>query len=141
MKNNKKTLKLVLSARWFNEIESNGKKEEYRSISDYNLTRILADCEARKMILQADLKYRTLYFLPSELQKYIGVPLPIKNEYTHVTFYLGYGKKRREMTRQIESVMLGKPKREWYPTKDIENLGIDFDAYYRNHFEIVIKLK
>ena len=94
-----KTLHLPLKAKWYEMIESGVKNEEYREIKPYWSKRFTG---MFKPLFSFRCNYRQ-----SNVKGY-----------THVKFSFGYTK--RTMTYEIESITIGKGKREWgAPTEDV----------------------
>lgn len=86
-----KTLHLPLKAKWYEMIESGVKTEEYRIQSDYWFKRLT-------------------HFLDDDFDITKGDLVGIKH-FDLVKFSYGYT--RRTMTYEIESITIGKGKREW----------------------------
>ena len=80
------TLKLVLKKQWYDMIASGKKKEEYRRICEYWVSRLLEVNE------EGDYEYR---------------------KFDKVTFYLGYSKNRPSMTFAIKEICMDKGQYDW----------------------------
>lgn len=89
-----KELKLVLKKKWYDMIASGEKKEEYRDITAYWLTRL---SNASEDIYSVDNLGRE----------------QCNKTYSNVTFYLGYAKERPSMTFKIKEIVLSQGKPEW----------------------------
>ena len=105
-----KTLHLPLKAKWYEMIESGVKTEEYREIKPYWVNR-LAQCYKWCAL-------NVLTHLDRCKQCHTNFNDIRTNGYTHVKFSYGYTK--RTMTFEIESIAIGKGKKEWgAPDEDV----------------------
>lgn len=89
-----KELKLVLKKKWYDMIASGEKKEEYREITGYWITRINNAVDSVYSIDNLGREQTHTIYAP-------------------VTFYLGYSKERPSMTFEIKDIILGRGKEEW----------------------------
>lgn len=89
----KKTLHLVLTHHWYDEIDLNGKREEYRANTEYYRKR---------------LTYLKTPLLFSHRNGYQRIPY---KEYTEVCFHRGYTS--TTMTWYIDGIGFGKGRKEW----------------------------
>jgi len=89
------TLHLTLKYRWFEMIESGIKREEYRSIKRFWISRLLSNIE----------------YLTTEQD--IQAVSPVFKPFTHVKFTLGYQRNAPTMTFAIEGIDIGPAKPEW----------------------------
>ena len=106
----KKVLHLSVSKQWFDMLASGEKKEEYREIKPY---------WRKRLLLPFDKKTEDG-----------GISIGVKFvPYTHVLFINGYGDDKPRVEKEIESIIIGKPKKGWCPDEFLEK-------YY-----FVIKLK
>ena len=84
-----KTLHLTLKKKWFDMILSGEKKEEYRQIKPYWLTRFKYRCNNLDMM--HELNY----------------------SYTHIIFKNGYSKNAPTILIELDDIGFGKAKPEW----------------------------
>lgn len=123
----KKVLTLTISKEWFDKIVSNEKKEEYREIKPYWMSRLLLikdeefkdfdKCDKLhigkifEMIIDINtinekLNNGTMKFVP----------------FTHVLFKNGYYDDSPKVEKEIESITIGKPKKGMCPDKWLDTV-------------------
>ena len=103
MANQNNTLKLVLTHKWYDMIESGVKTEEYRELSQHWAKRFATP------VLWAMKAYIQPYFCEID-----GVGYKLcRNKYTHVQFQRAYPKNPPRMTKGIKSIRIGTGKPEW----------------------------
>lgn len=95
MKNDKKTLHLVLKKKWWDMIESGVKTEEYREVKPY---------------------YEKRLYRCSRYDEYGRIIKDHYKHYDYVCFHKGYT--ANTMTFEIESISVGKGKPEWGAPKE-----------------------
>ncbi len=88
-----KILHLTLKKKWFDMINLKVKKEEYREIKPYWITRLLNNNEEFLFLLEG------------------GVISELK--YNKILFKNGYGKNAPSILVDIKSIRIGYPKKEW----------------------------
>lgn len=104
-----KVLVLSVSKQWFDMIVSGEKKEEYREIKTYWVTRLMDIPEDWACFFN---------FIPVIVKgHFIDMPKFLKyvREYTHVLFINGYGDDRPCVEKEIECITIGKPNKGWCP--------------------------
>jgi hypothetical protein len=100
MENQNNTLKLVLTHKWYDMIESGEKTEEYRDITPYWVRRLV--------------KYFSNYsHLINQPHLYLSGRFDVEfKPYTHVQFQRAYPKNPPRMTKAIKSIRIGTGKPE-----------------------------
>jgi len=93
-----KILDLPLKGKWYNMIESGEKKEEYREIKDYWISRL---CDTKGLCNWGG------YCIKSPKCCTDGVT----TNYTHVSFRYGYTKKT--MLFKLDGISIGKGNKDW----------------------------
>lgn len=117
-----KTLDLVLKHKWYDMIACGEKKEEYREIKSYYVSRLLMAaqlCKGGEVAWKNLTPFLSRYYgnNQSELKQYLGFSLIFKN-FDGVTFHRGYTD--TTMTFKIEDVKIGKGDPEWgAPDEDV----------------------
>lgn len=96
-------LELTLKREWFEMIESGVKKEEYREVKQFHLSRLLDKEEQNKFI--------TLAYQHFKDAKSKRISLPCKH--TQVRFRNGYSANSPTIICDIEALELGIPVPEW----------------------------
>lgn len=123
---NKKILALTVSKQWFDMIIAGKKTEEYRVIKSFWMSRLLLikdeECKDfdkfkklhigknEKILIDTDtikkkLNNGTMKFVP----------------FTHVLFKNGYYDDSPKVVKEIESITIGKPKKEMCPDKWLDH--------------------
>ena len=129
----KKVLILTVSKQWFDMIVADEKTEEYREIKPYWVARLLQNnsniVDVRHLALA--LAGRT-----ELLKKYIGAQRIVLKQYTHVLFIDGYRKDSPRIEKEIESIGIGKPKKDLCTDNwlDTEFFIIQFKWYENKEF-------
>ncbi len=98
-------LKLVLKYKWFDMIESLIKKEEYRSINIYYISKLFDLKKADKTAIEfMDLLIKN----PTDISlwKYL-------KPFESIVFYRAYSRGRKEINLSILSITVGKAVPEW----------------------------
>lgn len=112
-----KILHLALKKKWFDMIASGEKKEEYREIKPYWITRLI-DSSGYPKESKGDLKYlpENIWFdinnghdANDTLKAYFSK----FKTYDKVTFKNGYSKDARAMTFECMGIEIGKPNPDW----------------------------
>ncbi len=106
-------LKLVLTHKWYDMIESGEKREEYREITEYWMGRLLYRIQlpfggywsAKKDILAGN--YECI-----DWKSFTG-GAPVFNKFTHVQFQRAYPKNPPRMVKEIEEITIGTGRPEW----------------------------
>lgn len=93
------TLKLTLKKKWFDMIESGGKPEEYREITQYWINRLLTDFspDPNKNIIQLNGgSYKAI-------------------EYDHIHFFNGryFSENLRNFKIELKKISIGSGRQEW----------------------------
>ena len=102
----KKVLTLTINKEWFDKIVSGEKKEEYREIKKYWVSRLV-----NQQSESGDVLF-------DEFGGYCRVIGKMEyNSYTHVLFINGYRKDSPRIEKKIESITIGKPKKGLCPDK------------------------
>ena len=102
----KKVLALTISKQWFDKIVSGEKKEEYREIKKYWVSRLV-----NQQAENGDVLF-------DEFGGYCRVIGKLEYKpYTHVLFVNGYSKDSPRIEKEIESITIGKPKKGLCPDK------------------------
>ena len=96
----KKILTLNVSKQWFDMIVAGEKTEEYREIKPYWIKRLTINCEVAYDVAAETYCGKVLY-----------------RPYTHVLFINGYRKDSQRIEKEIESISIGKPKKDMCPDK------------------------
>lgn len=132
----KRTLHLVVTKRWYDAIE-NGKKEEYRDITDYWVKRLLGSSEysnsVYQILLNTPFKDRS-----NSLLLFKDQALEPKFEWEEVMFHCGYVKEG--ICFIFKGIELKSPNKDWFPSENITSLGMDFDKWAETHLFITILL-
>lgn len=108
----KKVLTLTVSKQWFDMIVAGEKTEEYREIKGYWVRRIFdisnmnADADTYAWALQENIIISRESFFEYH-----------SKGFTHVLFINGYRKDSPRIEKEIESITIGKPKKELCPDK------------------------
>lgn len=102
----KKVLTLTVNKEWFSRILSGEKKEEYREIKKYWVSRLVNQhAEGGDVLFD-------------EFGGYCRVIGNLEYKpYTHVLFVNGYRKDSPRIEKEIESISIGKPKKGLCPDK------------------------
>ena len=95
-------LKLVLTYKWFDMIESGIKLHEYREIKP-GIVRLLFDCNHRT----------PLYITNSLLSDKESIDWMYLKNFDNIEFYSGYSKDRKKMELEFDKISIGKGKPEW----------------------------
>ena len=102
----KKVLTLTVNKEWFSRILSGEKKEEYREIKKYWVSRLV-----NQQAESGDVLF-------DEFGGYCRVIGKLEYKtYTHVLFINGYRKDSPRIEKKIESITIGKPKKGLCPDK------------------------
>lgn len=96
----KKVLTLTVSKEWFDMIVAGKKTEEYREIKPYWIKRLTTNCE-----------------VPYDVAAETNCGEVLYRPYTHVLFINGYRKDSPRIEKEIESIIIGKPKKGLCPDK------------------------
>ena len=94
-------LDLTLKKEWFDMIASGEKKEEYREIKPYWITRLTSGLTG----LDVNITGNKIHAFPKILQNL--------KKFKTVTFRNGYQKDAPKIVRQIESITIDTGKAEW----------------------------
>lgn len=106
----KKVLTLSVSKQWFDMIADERKDEEYREIKPYWASRLVnQQAESGEVLFDEFGGYCRM----------IG-KLEYK-PYTHVLFINGYRKDSPRIEKEIESIIIGKPKKGLCPSKWLDH--------------------
>ena len=102
----KKVLTLTINKEWFDKIVSGEKKEEYREIKKYWVSRLVnQQAEGGEVLFD-------------EFGGYCCVIGKLEYKpYTNVLFINGYRKNSPRIEKEIESITIGKPKKGLCPDK------------------------
>ena len=121
----KKILTLTVSKQWFDGIVSGEKTEEYREIKPYWVARLLQN---NRNIVDVRNLASALAGRTDLLKKYIDAQRIVSKQYTHVLFKNGYYDDSPKVEKKIESITIGKPKKDLCPDKwlDTEFFVIKF---------------
>ena len=102
----KKVLTLTVNKEWFSRILSGEKKEEYREIKKYWVSRLV-----NQQAESGDVLF-------DEFGGYCRVIGKLEYKpFTHVLFINGYRKDSPRIEKKIESITIGKPKKGLCPDK------------------------
>lgn len=106
----KKVLTLTVSKEWFNKIVTGEKTEEYRVIKPYWASRLVnQQAESGEVLFD-------------EFGGYCRVIGKLEYKpYTHVLFINGYRKDSPRIEKEIESIIIGKPKKGLCPSKWLDH--------------------
>lgn len=109
-----KTLHVVLTGHWYNEIVNNGKKEEYRDLTPHWFGRLVRkDCPLLK-------QYNDLYNAhrfhsePVSLESLFYCDFVPKYDFKTVTIQLGYKADAARSVFEFGGITLGMPNPDWY---------------------------
>lgn len=121
----KKVLTLTVNKEWFSRILSGEKTEEYREIKPYWVARLLQN---NRNIVDVRNLASALAGRTDLLKKYIDAQRIVSKQYTHVLFKNGYYDDSPKVEKKIESITIGKPKKDLCPDKwlDTEFFVIKF---------------
>ena len=121
----KKVLTLTVSKQWFDMIADGRKDEEYREIKPYWVARLFHN---NSNIVDVRHLASALAGRTDLLKKYIDAQRIVSKQYTHVLFINGYRKDSPRIEKEIESIIIGKPKKGLCPDKwlDTEFFVIKF---------------
>lgn len=119
-----KILCLPLKSKWYDMIDSGVKKEEYREIGLYWISRMFlsGDWIYLKQVFEQVFVKDTPQFkekIVERVKKVAGIKYELRwRDYTHVKFSYGYTK--RTMIFEVESIVIGKGNPDWgaEPDKD-----------------------
>lgn len=114
----KKILTLTVSKQWFDGIVSGEKTEEYREIKPYWVARLLQN---NRNIVDVRNLASALAGRTDLLKKYIDAQRIVSKQYTHVLFKNGYYDDSPKVVKEIESITIGKPKKEMCPDKWLDH--------------------
>lgn len=106
-------LKLVLTYKWYDMIESGEKPEEYRDVTPHWVRSIFCRVQGKRISLLSFPKDQPMHqFMTDVMNMARDGELACRR--TWVTFYRGYAKDRKKMTYLIEGVSIGPGgKKEW----------------------------
>lgn len=124
-----KRLYLSLKKPWFEMIKSGEKREEYRELNAYWLSRF---CHIKKYKAQVILNNKSILCTNNchqfesvlkeiPVEQYISLLLEQNFDYDEVEFTLGYPAKddnERRMVKKIKSIRVGEGKEEWGAEKN-----------------------
>ena len=115
----KKVLTLTVSKQWFDMIVAGEKTEEYRAIKSYWINRLLqakygGRDEYRKVTMYQEFD---MLISNSKLKELLEKKTARFIPYTHVRFFCGYAKNRPMIEKEIEDIIIGKPKKGLCPDK------------------------
>lgn len=125
--NNREVLHLVVTKRWYDAIVHGDKREEYRNLTNYWIGRLAKNGDK---ITETPFKTRSI-----DLQ---GFSIEPKYEWKYVAFHLGYVKEC--VLFELKGIELKSPKKEWFPSETVENMGLNFDVWAEKHIFFAIKL-
>ena len=113
-KMSKKILTLTISKEWFDMIVAGEKTEEYRVPKSYWIKRLLvSNSDSTDMKLWAE----AIDGRVDIISQYIHTNFMGFKPYTHVLFINGYRKDSPRIEKEIESIIIGKPKKGLCPDK------------------------
>jgi hypothetical protein len=122
----KKILTLTIDKQWFDMVVSGKKKEEYRVIKDFWMSRLLLIKDEKFKDFD---KYDKLH-IGKTFEMLIDINT-IKEKlnngtmkfvpFTHVLFKNGYYDDSPKVVKEIESITIGKPKKEMCPDKWLDH--------------------
>lgn len=115
----KKVLQLSVKRKWFDLIKAGTKREEYREIKSYWVSRLFEYVYK----IDADFAEEIAAWIIEENQDYHAYSGLHFYGYTHILFINGYGANRPRVEKEIESITIGKPKKGLCPD---EFLGKDY---------------
>lgn len=124
----KKVLTLSVSKQWFNMISAAEKKEEYREIKPYWLSRLIfrksnENPFALDRLVTGEKVNLELMYHPDKvgmLRHCIDEGYCAFKPFTHVLFINGYGDDKPRVEKEIESISIGKPKQGWCPDEFLD---------------------
>ena len=135
----KRVLVLSLKSQWFEMIKSGEKREEYRELNAYWLSRF---CHIKKYKAQAILRAQAVLLEPKTIicsfnsvlkdipiEQYIYLLLEQNFDYEEIEFTLGYPSKddsERRMIKKIKSIRIDEGKEEWGAEKGKKYFVISF---------------
>lgn len=114
-----KILHLPLKKEWYEMIESGEKKEEYRALSSYWVSRLIRNSNGEKINSRLYLDFVVAYSTSFNLLK-LDIKRDILNfvKFDNVQFSYGYTK--RTMTFECKGIAIGKGHKEWgAPDNDV----------------------
>lgn len=109
-----KTLHIVVTAHWYNEIVNNGKKEEYRDLTPHWFGRLVnKDCPLLKQYHDLYNGHK-LHDKPVSIEQLLNYTFLPKYDFKTVTIQLGYRADAARSVFEFEGIRLGIPNAEWY---------------------------
>lgn len=118
----KKVLTLSVSKQWFDMLVSGEKKEEYREIKPYWVTRLYHDEFGKlppplvKELTECLIKCGDTFDFEIENNGMQVYQVP----FSHVLFINGYGDDKPRVEKEIESITIGKPRKGWCPDEFLD---------------------
>lgn len=119
----KKVFTLIVSKQWFDKIVSGEKTKEYRAIKSYWINRLIqakygGRDEYRKVTMYPEFD---ILISNSKLKELLEKKTARFIPYTHVRFFCGYAKNRPMIEKEIEDIIIGKPKKGLCPSKWLDH--------------------
>ena len=119
------TLHLVLKKKWYDMITSGEKTEEYRTVTNYWATRLLAIPELDEDgdlndYCRFGIERKAPEFTPDywKVRLELGELIPV--DYDKVAFHLGYAKDRPTAVFALDGLSIGTGKPEWGAEEGVE---------------------
>lgn len=118
----KKVLTLTVSKQWFDMIAAGEKKEEYREIKGFWMSRLLLikDEESKEFKKLHVEKSVEMLIDTDTIKEKINVGAMKFVPFTHVLFINGYGNDKPRVEKEIESISIGKPRKGWCPDEFLD---------------------
>lgn len=115
----KKVLTLTVSNQWYRMIVAGEKTEEYREIKGFWMSRLLLikDEESKEFKKLHVEKSVEMLIDTDTIKEKINVGAMKFVPFTHVLFINGYGNDKPRVEKEIESIIIGKPKKGLCPDK------------------------
>ena len=112
-------LNLVVREEWFDMIVAGEKTEVYRAIKSYWIKRLIqtkygGSDEYRKVTMHPEFD---ILISNSKLKELLEKKTARFTPYTYVSFFNGYAKNRQWISKEIESISIGNPKKGLCPDK------------------------
>lgn len=113
----KKVLTLSVKKEWFNLIKAGEKREEYREIKSYWVSRLFYDGACKlppnvvRKLTSSIVKYGDTEQFEEDNKDIVISFVP----YTHVLFINGYGDDKPRVEKEIEWIDIDRPRNGWCP--------------------------
>lgn len=125
-----KKLHIIVNSHWFNKIAENGKRIDYRDITDYWIKRLL------KPNTGTFNSIRYIHFKLRNLQPYTFTKNELKYDFETITIQLGYTKNAKRIVFEFAGLSIDYPKKEWFLTNNLKGSVFNPYSFYATFFNI-----